>query len=229
VIRAYLFALGLATIAAELTRTIPLPPGVTITVESTVGDVEIRGWERDELAVSIEAPDAVVPRVDEAPSSIVISAVQPGGGMDRGLRTRIILRAPPRTVFESIRMLDGRLKIDGLSGSVTADVRQGEIHATRVGGRLRLETGFGDVKVEDATLDPDGLLRLRAFNGDVHLALARRPADARILALSFNGRIDSAIPLQRREQFGPRFGEATLGKGEPVISIDVVNGNIYLR
>jgi hypothetical protein len=219
---------GLYAAAPPLSRTLPLPPGTAVTVESTVGDVEIRGWDRADLQVEIDAPALLEPRIDEGPGSVRISAVQPGGAMDRSVRTRIAIRAPARATFEAIRLLDGRLTIDGLSGAATADVRQGGIEASRVSGRLRLETGFGDVKVDGAALDPDGLLRLRAFNGSVRLAFARAPQDARILALTFNGSIQSDIPLTRHESFGPRFGEAILGKGEPVVSLDSITGDITI-
>jgi hypothetical protein len=78
-------------------------------------------------------------------------------------------------------------------------------------------------------LSADGLLRLRAFNGDVRLTLAQRPVDARIMALALNGHITSDIPLTMRDTWGPRWGEATLGTGEPVISIDVVTGTVEIK
>ena len=62
--------------------------------------------------------------------------------------------------------------------------------------------------------------------GQLH---AERPTDARILALALNGPIASDIPLKTRDTWGPRWGEATLGKGEPVISIDVVTGSIEIK
>ena len=57
---------------------------------------------------------------------------------------------------------------------------------------------------------------------------AARPTDARILALALNGQITSSIPLTMRDTWGPRWGETTLGKGEPVISLDVVTGSIAI-
>ncbi|HEX2445985.1 MAG TPA: hypothetical protein VHJ77_18705, partial [Vicinamibacterales bacterium] len=63
------------------TKVVPLREGVAISVESTVGDVEIRAWNRPELSIEIESPAAIEPRVDEGPASIRISAVQPAGGM----------------------------------------------------------------------------------------------------------------------------------------------------
>jgi hypothetical protein len=223
------FVLLTATVSpATLSRTIALTPGTTISIDSTVGDVDIRGWDKPEMTVEVDAPAGLEPRVDEGPGAIRVSAVQPNGTMDRTVRTKIAVRVPAAATFDTVKLLDGRLTIDGLSGAITADVRQGGIRASRVRGRVRLETGFGDVTVESATLDEGGLLRLRAFNGDVRLAFARTPVDARILALTFNGKIQSDIPLARREAFGPRFGETTLGKGEPVVSIDVITGDIVI-
>jgi hypothetical protein len=73
------------------------------------------------------------------------------------------------------------------------------------------------------------MLRLRVFNGPIRVSFDRTPPDARILALTFNGSIASDIPLAMKDKFGPRFGEATLGAGEPVMSIDVVTGDITIR
>jgi hypothetical protein len=78
-------------------------------------------------------------------------------------------------------------------------------------------------------LSPGGLIRLRAFNGDVRLNLAERPLDARVMALALNGTIRSDIPLTMKEARGPRWGEAMLGRGEPVISLDVVTGTIEIN
>ena len=63
----------------------------------------------------------------------------------------------------------------------------------------------------------------------MRITLAERPADARILALALNGHIRSDIPLTMKDTWGPRWGEATLGKGEPVISLDVVTGTIEIK
>ena len=129
----------------------------------------------------------------------------------------------------SIKVLEGRVTLQSLDGSVTADIRRGPIDAVDLAGTVRLETGIGNVTAERMRLSPDGLLRLRAFNGNVTLTLAERPRDARILALALNGTIASEIPLNRKDTWGPRWSEATLGKGEPVISIDVVTGRIEIR
>ncbi len=221
---------------ARLERRFTVPPEKPIVIEATVADVTISAWDRPDLAVQIErraSRDADVtriePRIDDRRDAFVISTRQADGPPDRALRAAIVIRAPARATFTSIDVVDGRILLEGLRGSVTATLRQGPIEGVRLAGTVRLETGFGSVEVRGAELTAGGLLRLRAFNGNAILHLAALPADARILALSFNGRVTSDIPLTMKDQFGPKFGEATLGKGEPVISLDAVYGDVVIR
>jgi len=221
---------------ARVTRTFTIPPDRPIVVEATVADVSIAAWAREEVEVQIERRAEkgadlarIEPRFDDRSDALRISTRQADGPPDRALRVSMGIRAPARAVFKSVQVVDGRILLEGLRGAVTADLRQGSIEGTRLGGTVRLETGFGNVDLRQAELTPGGLLRLRAFNGNVTLHLASVPQNARILALSFNGAVTSDIPLTMRDRFGPRFGEATLGSGEPVISLDAVYGDVAIR
>lgn len=218
------------------TRTLPLPDGRALLIEVTVGSVRIDGWDRPEIEVTIArrvpapADQARLPiEIDESPSRVAIRALQADGGTDAALRADITVRVPRAALIENVRIMEGRLAINGFGGSVTADVRRGPIEAADITGRIRLETGIGPVTVSGARLAPDGVLRLRTFNGDVRLRLGERPADARLMALALNGEITSTIPLTMKDTWGPRWGEVTFGAGEPVISIDVVTGTIDIR
>ena len=217
-------------------RTVPLPADRVLSVEITIGHVRVEGSDRPDAVIEVvrQAPTAealarIPIEIVEEEKQIRIRSVQPDGGTDAGLRTDVTLRVPQRAVLNAIRIVEGKLTLQGLSGSVTADVRRGPIDAVDIGGTVRLETGIGSVTANRARLTAGGVLRLRAFNGDVLLTLAARPTDARILALALNGTIASDIPLNRKETWGPRWSEATLGKGEPVISLDVVTGKIEIR
>ena len=217
------------------TRTFPLPTGRAITLDVTIGTVRIEGWSRPEAVVEIvrHAPTAEgfaqipIEIADEA--ELRIRATQLESGTDPSLRTDITLRVPHDAILRSVRIMEGRLRLSALRGTITADVRRGPIDATDLQGTVRLETGIGHVVADKTRLTPGGLLRLRAFNGNVTLTLAERPADARVLALALNGTISSQIPLTMKDTWGPRWGEATLGKGEPVISIDVITGRITIN
>jgi DUF4097 and DUF4098 domain-containing protein YvlB len=228
--------LSFADTTDRQTRTLPLPEGRAVAIEVTVGTVRIDGWDRGEIEIAVDrrvpapADQSRLPIViDDTPARVVIRAVQAAGETDAALRAEITVRIPRAALIERVQVTEGRVTVNGFHGSISVDLRRGPIEAADVSGSLRLETGIGPVTVTAARLSTAGLMRLRTFNGDVRLRLSERPADARILALALNGGINSTIPLVMKDTWGPRWGEATLGRGEPVISLDVVNGNIEIR
>jgi hypothetical protein len=230
-------ALLVADATDRQTKVVPLPDGRPLVIEITIGSVRIEGWDRQEeaqITVERRAPSAAqfarLPiSIEEVPPGVVVRGLQKDGTTDPAFRSDVTVRLPRSATIERVNVLEGRITIEGLNGKVTADVQRGSIDGRNLSGTLRLAAGSGSVTLANTRLSADGLLRLRSFNGDVTLTLAERPADARILVLALNGHIKSDIPLTRREAWGPRWGEATLGKGEPVISIDVVTGTIDIK
>ena len=231
----YATAVRAADVVDRVTKTVPFAAGRSIRVDATVGDVTIIGSNRSDVSVEVvrRAPtaDALARMplvVEDAGDVLRISAVQAADGRDVALSSSIVVRAPADASFAAIRLFEGRLRISGLTRSCDADLRRGPIEATGVSGRIRLESGIGSIDVKDAALTAGGMLRLRVFNGPLRVQFARPPANARILAVTLNGKITSAIPLTMKDQFGPRFGETTIGEGEPVMSLDVVKGDIAI-
>jgi hypothetical protein len=233
-------AAALITVAADVTdrqaKTVALPPGKPLSIEITIGSVRIDGWDKADAEITIErrlpaaGDTARLPVViDDTPSRVSVRALQAGGATDPALRVDVVVRVPRAAAIDRVQVLEGRIVVNGFAGSLSADIRRGPIEGKDLSGTLRLEAGIGSVILTGVRLTVDGVLRLRAFNGDVRLALAARPADARIMALALNGQIKSDIPLTMRDSWGPRWGETTLGKGEPVISLDVVTGTIELK
>lgn len=231
---------ALAMLAATVTdrqlHTFTLPEGRALSVDMTIGTVSIEGWDRSDVEVAIErhVPStealARLPIViDETTSRVQVQVIQAARATDPELRADLRIRLPRQALVDRVQVLEGKVTLAGFHGSVSVDLRRGPIEGRDVSGTIRLETGIGSVTLTGARLSPGGLLRLRAFNGDVRLTLAERPSDARILALVLNGHIRSEIPLAIRDTWGPRWGEATLGTGEPVISIDVVTGSVVIR
>jgi hypothetical protein len=205
-----------------------------IVMQVTVGEVAIEGWDRSGVEVQITgigeaaAAGALDVALEDAPQAVTVRAVQRNGGKDPDLRVRVAARVPARATLQRVDVVDGSLDLEGLHGDIRASIERGPVTARRLAGLVRIETGSGDITVSDAELTPGGLLRLRAFTGNVALGLSKRPTDARVLALTFNGSIQSELPLSERPGFGRRFREGVIGKGEPLISIDVVRGDISL-
>ncbi len=167
--------------------------------------------------------------VDTSGGALRIAVVQTADGRDAQLRTEIALAVPTSALVQAVRVFEGRVKLTNLHGACDVDIRRGAIDAANVGGRVRLESGIGSVDVRDAQLTPGGMMRLRVFNGSLKVRFAHTPPNGRILALTFNGSIASDIPLTMKDKFGPRFGETTLGNADPVMSLDVVKGDISIK
>ena len=229
-----------AAAAAEATdrtaKTFTLAAGTPIHVDATIADVTITGSSRPDVSIEIvrHAPAPgdlgkfpVV--VEERPDGLYVSALQADGGRDANLKADITISAPTMAVFQSVRVVEGRVKLLNLRAACDVDLQRGPIDATGLAGRVRLEAGIGSVDVKQSELTPGGMMRLRVFNGVVRVRFARPPASARILAVTFNGSLTSDIPLTMKDKFGPRFGETTIGAGDPVMSIDVVKGDIAIK
>jgi len=223
----------------RVTRVIPLATGTPIRVDATIANVTIVGSNRPDLRVEIvrRAPAAgdlatypVV--IDDGPNGVRISVVQAGSGDEAGrdanLKTDITMAVPSAAAVQAVRVFEGRIRLTNLRTAVDVDLRRGPVEATNLAGRIRLESGIGSVDVTDSELTPGGMMRLRVFNGPLRVRFARAPTSARILAVTFHGTITSDIPLTKKDQFGPRFGETTIGDGDPVMSMDVVNGDIAI-
>ena len=234
-----IYPLLAADAADRVTRTVPLTPGVPIRIEATVADVTIVGSNRPDVLVEIvrhaptsadfaKYPVVIEDRRDGLHVTVLQAPVRGEPGRDANLRTAIAIAAPATAVFQAVRVFEGRVTVTNLKTAVDVDLRRGPIEATALAGRVRLETGIGSIDVKDSALTPGGMMRLRVFNGPLRVRFARAPANARILAVTFNGTITSDIPLTKKDQFGPRFGETTIGDGDPVMSIDVVTGDIAI-
>jgi len=224
-----------ADVSDRIARVVSIPPGTPVSVQITIGDVVVNGWDRDDVSIEIvrHAADArqlalIQAQVEQGADGLIVRTVQADGGHDGRLRTDVVLHVPTMAQLRDIGVFEGSIELSDLRGRCSARLERGNIVGTRLSGAVRLETAIGNIRLAGAMLAADGFMRLRTFNGDVAIELARTPEHARILALSMGGHITSDIPLTLKQQWGPRFGEATLGRGEPVVSIDVVNGNVAI-
>jgi len=228
-------AFGAADVVDRTARAVAIASGGEIRVDATIADLTVTAADRADVQIDVErrAPahadlEKFPVTIDGDGRTVHVSVIQQDEGRDARLKSTIAIAAPASVVFPSVRVFEGRVHLANIRSAADVDVRRGQIDATRVSGRVRLESGIGGIDVRDGALTPAGMMRLRVFNGPLRVRLGERPANARILAVTLNGGITSDIPLTMRDKFGPRFGEATIGSGDPVLSMDVVKGDISL-
>lgn len=219
----------------RISRTLLMPSTTPLALRATVGEIAVVGWNQPHVSIEVirrvpspQQLNAVTVVVEQGDEGASVTALQAPGSTDAALIGSIIVRAPVDQAFGDIELFEGRISLKDLHGGVRAHVEHGSIDAGSLGGRIGLESGIGAIQLSGATLSDEGSIRIRTFNGDVTLGFRSRPLHARILALSLGGTIHSDLPLTERHTFGPRFGELTLGRGSPVVSIDVVRGNIRI-
>jgi hypothetical protein len=207
----------------------------TLVVRVTIGEVRIEGGPEDRVELQVtrlgeaaRTPDRLPVTIEEGAETVTLAAEQAAGGREPGLRVRASVRMPSGGALRA-EVFEGTLDLSGLAGRTTARIERGPLNARGLSGIVRLETGSGALTIEQAELAPGGLLRGRTFNGDIRVSLRRRPADARVLLLTLNGTIASDFPLEERAGFGPRFREGVFGRGEPLLSLDAVRGDIVLQ
>jgi hypothetical protein len=226
-------AFGAGEVVDRVSRAVALPPAAAIRVDATIAELTITAAERHDVQIEIErraparADLARFPvEVEPGGQALHVSVVQPDDRRDPRLKSTIVITAPVAAVFPWVRVFEGHVRLENVHSAADVDIRRGVIDATRMAGRVRLESGIGGIDVRDSELTQDGMMRLRVFNGPLHVRFGHRPPNARILAVTLNGGITSDIPLTMKDRFGPRFGETTIGSGDPVLSMDVVKGDI---
>jgi hypothetical protein len=224
---------GAGAVSDRMSRVLPIAADTPIRIDATVADVVITGSARTDLRIEVErrVPGrddlARLPvTIDSSADGVRIAALQERDARNADLKAIITIAAPADADLRSVRVFEGSVKLTNLKRACDVDLRRGVIDADRLAGRIRLESGLGGIEVRDSELTADGVMRLRVFNGPLRVRFARQPTNARILAVTLNGAIASEIPLTMKDQFGPRFGESTLGTGNPLLSADVVKGDI---
>ena len=194
------------------------------------------GWDRPDIEIEIVRHAPAATRIEEIAADIEedglavrVSAIQRTGQRDPQLTADVTIKAPRATRFEEARIVSGRVTVSHFAGGREREVRQRRPHRIRPRGNHPAGNVARPTVALRGAFDPrrpDSSARVPGQRGS-HTGL--QPPDARILATTFNGRITSDIPLNAKDQFGVRFAETHLGRGEPVISIDVVTGNIEIR
>lgn len=130
---------------AAFSKTIPMAPGGILSVDNGLGDIVIRGWDRDELEVtaeetwadssgrdvSIRLPrgNTVVPRVtvDSSDRSVKIKARPRDPELEDDRAVRLVIQVPRDVELRDIAGRRGRIDIADLYGRIRLDLEEGDI------------------------------------------------------------------------------------------------------
>lgn len=137
-------------------KSFPVPMGGKLVLDlDTGGNVEIAGWDKPEIAVTVAigGDDADRVNVDFEPSS---SGLRVHSDCEKHRHADIDLHFTikvPDMCDVSIDSKGGEIAIQGVEGELSGKTMGGALELARVKGGIRLETMGGAVKVEDSEAD----------------------------------------------------------------------------
>jgi DUF4097 and DUF4098 domain-containing protein YvlB len=146
-----------------------------VTLITFDGSIEVRSWDRNEVAVTIERRAATVEaakslevRTDQKGDRVLVEVVQPkGADVHFGLGPSASLRVSvPRTSNVEARSGDGSIRIDDVTGRVSLRSGDGSIAGTALAGVLDAHTGDGSISLDRVS----GRIKVDTGDGSVNVA-----------------------------------------------------------
>ncbi len=161
-----LLALLLATSAhAQVTqdfhRTVPLSANGRVSLDNINGNVEITGWERNEVQIDAVKKARDQQRLDEARIEVNVTsdAVEIKTRYPEGLlyannnpaSVHYELHVPQNALLDRINLINGSLTAQKVSGEVNANLVNGKVRVDDLAGRAELSTVNGGIEANYTT------------------------------------------------------------------------------
>lgn len=226
----------------EFHQTYAISPDGRVELDNINGDVHISTWDRSEVKVDAVKYAGTKERLDE-----VRIEVDPGkdylsirtkyrdhdlnfnwGSRNNPAGVEYSLTVPRALRLDEIKLINGSLDVNGMTGEVHASCINGRLAAHNLSGRAELSTINGHL---DARFDQLGgsSIELNSVNGSVELTI---PSDskAEIGASTVSGGIENDFGLHvNHHRFVGHDLRGELGNGGPRITLHNVNGRIDIR
>lgn len=224
-----------AQVTEDFHRTVPITPDGRVSLENINGNVQITGWERNEVQIDAvksasdqERLNEARIEVDVATDSVRIRTRYPEGHNNyRMASVRYELHVPRNARLDRIELVNGSLRVNQVGGEVDANLVNGSLHAQDLAGRSELATVNGSLEANFTSLNNVRDIRLKSVNGSINLGLPQSP-NAELRASTVSGSIRTDFPLQVKGEIVGKSLSGTLGNGGTRIEMSNVNGSIHI-
>ncbi|MGB8958101.1 MAG: hypothetical protein WCC00_03705 [Candidatus Aminicenantales bacterium] len=225
----------------EFVQTLPFTPGETLSLENDYGDVEITGWDRDEVKVVAKAatvePQPRSParqyRIRKVTPEVEIQETEEGllvrtptfEGPGEAPAVDFEVSVPNSVVLTGIRISEGNLTIADVFGRIEASVDQGDLAISNYSGPVRATVGTGSADVEVLDLRDRDEISITCRKGDISLRL-ESGVNAIVEADAPHGEVSSDFDL------GVKLPATTvkgwIGQGGPAVFLRASDGRIRI-
>lgn len=232
-----LVATARATVTEKISQTYPLDRTGTVSLANVNGDIEIVGWDKNEVSLEAEkiASDAeglqrIQIVIDHTPAYLRVKTEFDkkwkfwGNGR---AEVRYKLHVPATASLKKIDVVNAGVRVRGVKGYVDLDTVNGSIDAEGLASGGRFDTVNGSIRAEFVAVAARDRIVLDTVNGTGSVTL---PADAAftLKADTVNGRIacDFAITLGKS---GRRHVAGSVNGGGAELVLDSVNGSLSVH
>jgi DUF4097 and DUF4098 domain-containing protein YvlB len=222
-------------VTEEFHKTVPLNANGRLSLENINGNVEITGWERNEVQIDAEKSARDQQRLNEATieventgDSVRIRTRYPEGHTNNNpASVQYTLHVPAGAQLDKISLINGSLNVSQISGEVNASLVNGKLTAHDLAGRAKLSTVNGSNDVMFRSLANVSEVKISSVNGSISLVLPASP-NADISASTVNGSLTTDFPIQVQGKFVGHRMSGTLGSGGTRIELSNVNGSTHI-
>jgi len=224
--------------ADEFHKTVLFEPGGTFSLTNFDGNIEITGWEKEEVEVYAEKfvdrpmqsrirflwKDRSVPKVnfENYDDFIKVSTRAPS---KEGALVDYFIHVPRSIHLEDIIARSGRIFISDLYGSAFAELADGDIEVENFSGSLTASVTHGSITAALYDMKNGDEVILKCREGNVTVFL-QEGIHAFLRAEAPNGQIADEFQLERKNE---NFIDTQIGEGGAEIRITALNGNIRIN
>jgi hypothetical protein len=225
----------------ELHRTIPLVSGGQLSLENGNGNIEIRGWDEEEVDVRVverkpapmttgihiagwRSPD---PKIDiqSSDESVLIRNIKMEE-TDDFRQDDFFLQVPRSINLNGIRNGRGNINVSGIYGRALINAGEGDVEIRNFSGTLDVELERGSLDAELLDLRAQDEVRIQVDDGDIVVYLEAGVAaelEAEAPGGEVTSEIDLALPLPAKTV------SARLGDGQARVSLAALHGDIRIK
>ena len=222
-------------VTEDFHKTVPLNATGRVSLENVNGNVEITGWDKNEVQIDAVKSARDQQRLDEAKIEVegsgdavhIRTRYPEGQANNNPASVHYTLHVPAHAQLEKVNLVNGSLEISQVLGDVNAELVNGKLTAHDLSGSAKLSTVNGSSNIEFRTLANVREVSISAVNGSINLVLPASP-NAELSASTVNGSIKTDFPIQVQSGFTGRRLSGTLGSGGPRISLSNVNGSTHI-
>jgi len=225
----------------EFHQTFAITADGRIELDNINGDVHISSWDRNEVKVDAvkyadtkERLDEAKIEVDAGKDYVSIHTKYPGhdhnwnwGSHNNPASVEYTLTVPRTASLDEIKLINGALDVNGISGEVRASCINGRLEAHDLSGGAQLSTVNGRLDARFSQLTRKDV-ELNSVNGGLELTI---PSDsnAEVEASTVSGGISNDFGLHVSRHMVGNSLHGELGSGGARIKASNVNGHIEIR